>query len=64
MNDDASSQIDDPDNCLEHFFAPNDDAEAYSLDHEERFPPEVMFEVNEKKYNVKSSYNENLEGYT
>lgn len=62
--DESSFQLDDPDTCLQHFFTSNEDAEAFSLTSDEHFPPDQMFEVNKQKYNVTSSYRENLEGYT
>ncbi|BHF60999.1 Ataxin 2-like [Sparganum proliferum] len=55
---------DDPDTCLEQYFHSVDEAEACSLNSEETFPPEAMFAVNEKRFNVTSSYQASLEGYT
>lgn len=55
---------DDPDTCLEQYFHSVDEAEACSLNSEENFPPEDMFEINEKRFNVTSSYQASLEGYT
>ncbi|VDD77454.1 unnamed protein product [Mesocestoides corti] len=61
---DVSCSLDDPDTCLQHYFNSNEDAEAFSLTSDDNFPPEAMFAVNEQKYNVTSSYRDNLEGYT
>ncbi|KAL5112267.1 Ataxin-2-like protein [Taenia crassiceps] len=64
QKDEGSYQLDDPDTCLQHYFTSNEDAEPFSLTSDEHFPPDQMFEVNKQKYNVTSSYRENLEGYT
>ncbi len=56
--------MNDPDTCLEHFFHPSEDAEEFNLVSDDNFPPEEMFAINKKKFNVTSSYNDNLEGYT
>ncbi|VDM26285.1 unnamed protein product, partial [Hydatigera taeniaeformis] len=62
--DENSCQLDDPDTCFQHYFTSNEDAEPFSLTSDEHFPPDQMFEVNRQKYNITSSYRENLEGYT
>lgn len=61
---DESYQLDDPDGGLQRFYGSGEDADACSLNSDDHFSPEQMFEVNKQKYNVKSTYNENLEGYT
>ncbi|KAM7539590.1 hypothetical protein Aperf_G00000033524 [Anoplocephala perfoliata] len=59
-----NDKADDADDGLEKFYVSGEEADACSLNSDEHFSPEQMFEVNKQKYNVKSTYNENLEGYT
>ncbi len=63
-SDAGFGQQENADICLEHYFTPGDEAEACSLNADENFPPEAMFKVNQERFNVTSSYQPSLEGYT
>ncbi|VDO03452.1 unnamed protein product [Rodentolepis nana] len=59
-----SSHLNDSDGELQKFYESPGEGDACSLNSEEGFPVDQMFKINREKYNVVSTYKENLEGYT
>lgn len=59
-----SSRVNDSDAELQKFYDSPVEGDACSLESEEGFPVDQMFKINKEKYNVVSTYKEDLEGYT
>ncbi|KAM3185964.1 hypothetical protein ACTXT7_005312 [Hymenolepis weldensis] len=59
-----SCHLNDSDNELQKFYESPGEGDACSLNSEEGFPADQMFKINREKYNVVSTFKDNLEGYT